>query len=336
MPPYFPDTPAVRETIAMQYNNSITMDERVGEILAQLEEDGLSNDTIIIWTTDHGDGFPRAKREVYDSSLKVPMTIYWPEKWRPKHVKAGTTDDQLISFVDIAPTILSMTGADIPEYMVGKDFTVEGGANREYIYAAKDRMDEAEDRVRAVSDGRFKYMRNYRTDVPAGQHVAFRDGMVMMDDMWRMREEGTLTAEQNQWFDLQSEEQLFDTLSDPDELKDISNNPEYKETLERMRAQLAKWQERDEDFRLIPESELAEEFWPNSVQPITESSELNVWNGKVVITNDNPAASIGYRINGGAWQLYTRPIEITDDMNNIITKAIRYGWAESEETFIKL
>ena len=241
VPPYYPDTKTVRETIARQYNNMVTMDKRIGEILAQLEEDGLSDDTILIWTTDHGDGLPRVKREVYDSSLRVPMTIHWPEKWRPKHVKSGTQDDQLISFVDIAPTILTMAGAEVPENMVGNNIIVEGGAGREYVYAAKDRNDEAEDRVRAVSDGRFKYMRVYRSDVPAGQHLAFRDGLLMMDDLWRMKEEGTLTAEQSQWFELRPEELLLDTQNDSYELVNLAGKQEYKDVLERMRAQLSKW-----------------------------------------------------------------------------------------------
>ena len=336
VPSYYPDIPVVRETIAQQYNNSITMDKRVGEILAQLEEDNLSDDTIIIWTTDHGDGFPRVKREVYDSSLKVPMTIYWPEKWRPKHAQPGTTDNQLISFVDMAPTILTMAGAEVPENMIGNNFVVDGGSGREYIYAAKDRSDESEDRVRAISDGQFKYMRVYRTDVPAGEHIAFRDGLLMMDDMWRMKEEGTLTAVQNQWFELRPEEMLFDTKVDPEEINNIAKDPQYKEVMTRMRAELAKWQERDKDYAETPEIELAEQFWPNGEQPTTEVSELKIGNGKVVIVNPNSAASIGYRINGGYWELYTGPIEIKTGMRDIITKAVRYGWAESEDTFIRL
>ena len=115
LPPYYPDTPVVRADLARHYNNIAYMDREVGQILQALEGDGLADSTIVIWTTDHGDGLPRAKRELFDSGIKVPMIIRWPEAYRPAGVAPGEVDARLISFVDIAPTILVLAGVPVPE-----------------------------------------------------------------------------------------------------------------------------------------------------------------------------------------------------------------------------
>jgi arylsulfatase A-like enzyme len=122
LPPYYPDLPEVRGDIARHYNNIRTMDRRVGELLAALEEDGLADDTIVIWTADHGDGLPRAKRELFDSGIRVPMIVRWPEKYRPSGIEPGDLDHRLISFVDLAPQILDWAGVAPPESIQGRPF----------------------------------------------------------------------------------------------------------------------------------------------------------------------------------------------------------------------
>ncbi|MGF1760129.1 sulfatase [Photobacterium sagamiensis] len=335
IPPYYPDSPGIRETIAQQYNNVATMDTIIGDLLAKLEADGEADDTIIIWTTDHGDGFPRVKREGNNVSLQVPMTIYWPEKWRPKHIKPGTTDDQIISFIDLAPTILAMGGAEQPDFMIGNNFVQENGGGREYYFAAADRIEEAEERTRTVSDSKYKLILNY-LDVPSYQYSGFRAGMPMMRDLLALHEAGSLNEEQEQFFKVRPKEQFFDLSNDPYELNNVIDEPQYAEDIERLRSEMARWQSEVADYAVITEKELALQFWPDGIQPITESSELKIEGGKIVITNSNPAASVGYRVNGGDWKLYTGPIEIKDGLEDVITKAVRYGWAESEETYIKL
>ena len=333
VPPYLPDSPGVRETIAQQYNNTITMDRVVGEILEQLKKDGLAEDTIVIWTTDHGDGFPRIKREANYTSLKVPMTIYWPEKWRPEHIKPGTVDNQLISFIDIAPTILAIAGAEKPDFLMGNDFSVKGGGGREHYFAAADRVEEAAERVRTVSDGRFKLMRNYRS-VPSYQYSGFRSGMPMMKDLLSLHKQGKLNEDQEQFFQLRPYEQLFDTLNDPYELKDLAQNPDYKKQWLRLQKVLNEWQGRVKDYGEIPEKELALQFWPNGIEPITETPVVVVKNNKVTLTaKDN--ASIGYKIDDGEWLLYSLPLNISKG-SSITAKAVRYGWGESEEVELTL
>ena len=333
VPPYLPDSPGVRETLAQQYNNTITMDEIVGEIRTKLEKDGLADNTIIIWTTDHGDGFPRVKREANRTSLEVPMVIYWPEKYRPEHIKPGTVDDQLLSFIDLPPAILAMGGAEKPDFMIGNDFTDKDGAGRQYYFAAADRVEEAPERVRTVSDGRFKLMRNYR-QVPGYQFTQFRSAMPMMKDLVKLHKEGKLSDNQEQFFQLRPFEQLFDTLSDPYELNDIAGLPEHQEKLKELRAAMDDWQVRVKDYGEIPEKELALQFWPDGIQPVTAKPEIKLEQGKLVMAAKNNA-SIGYQVDGGDWLLYSEPLTVKEG-SEVTAKAVRYGWAESEEVEIEL
>ena len=143
------------------YNNIAEMDQQVGAVLKQLEDDGLLENTIIFFYGDHGGPLPREKRLIYDSGLNTPMIIRFPDKKR-----AGTRDDQLTSFVDLAPTLLSLAGIQLPDYMPGLAFLGEHRAaeKRTYIHAAADRFDGFTDAIRAVRDKRFKYIRNYRPE----------------------------------------------------------------------------------------------------------------------------------------------------------------------------
>ena len=206
VPPYYSDTEIVRKDIARQYNNIYTMDQKVGEILAELEQDGLADNTIVIWTTDHGDGFPRAKRELYDSGLKVPMVIRWPAAYRPVEFAQGSIDRRLISFVDMAPTLLKMAGAEQPTYVHGASFyepenyEAEEEAKRKYIYASRDRMDAFHDRQRAVRDKRFKYIRNYYPEKTGYQKLSFRENVDMMRELGDLFAQGALNDIQQRWF----------------------------------------------------------------------------------------------------------------------------------------
>ena len=336
VPPYYPDTTTIRRDIAQQYNNSITMDRLVGEVLQQLEDDGLAESTIVIWTTDHGDGLPRAKRELYDSGIKVPMVIRWPEKFRPEGVAAGDVDERLISFVDIAPTILTMAGVEVPDFVQGRQFlTGEKRDPRKYVYAAADRMDEARDRQRAVRDAQFKYIRNDFTDRPGAKHLAFRDNLDSMRELWKLHATGMLDEVQSQWFENHPPEELYDTLGDPYEITNLARDPLYAGVLIRMRGALENWQERVIDFGAIPESELAATNWPNGERPTTAAPIFTTLpDGRTItVTASTPGASIGYRINGGQWMLYSGPIYLPPG-SELSAKAVRYGWAESAESVL--
>jgi N-sulfoglucosamine sulfohydrolase len=329
VPPYYVDTPTVRADMARHYNNIAAMDQQVGEILAQLEADGLAESTIVIWTTDHGDGLPRAKRELFDSGIKVPMIVRWPQAYRPDGVPVNGFDSRLVSFVDLAPTLLRLAGVESPPYLQGRDI-VEAQA-RQYIYASRDRIDEVEDRQRAVRDQRYKYIRSWYPEQPGGHHLLFRDNMEMMIEFWSLLEAGELNAEQRQWFEAPGEERLFDLASDPHELHDLADEPEYQATLERMRKALSQWQQSVGDWSEEPEAAMMARFQPEGETPVTAAPETVFQTGKMLLQSSTEGASIGYRLGEGPWKLYSGPVAVSPGVE-IEAKAVRYGWEESGVT----
>lgn len=196
VPPYYPDTPAVRADIARQYDNVQIMDAWVGERMEELRRAGVLDNTIVIWTTDHGDGLPRGKRSLYDSGLRVPMIVRFPDGRG-----AGTIDERMISFVDLAPTILSLANAPRQPLMQGEDFFSAAFRGHAYVFAARDRFDAVYfDKSRAVRSGDFKYIRNYNLDVPFYGDIPYRDNNATMRELRRMHSEGTLNAQQSGYF----------------------------------------------------------------------------------------------------------------------------------------
>ena len=139
VPPYYPDHAAIRADIAQHYNNIFTMDQMVGKLLRQLEEDGLADNTIVIWTTDHGDGLPRGKREIYDSGIKVPLIVHWPADLKPAMLNPDSIDKKLVSFVDIGPSVLTIAGIPVPDYMHGSAQLVPGASPKKRLYLCRQR-----------------------------------------------------------------------------------------------------------------------------------------------------------------------------------------------------
>ena len=337
VPPYFPDSPTVRNDIAQHYANIHYMDKIVGEILLQLEKDGEAENTIVIWTTDHGDGLPRSKREIYDSGIKVPMIVYWPEQYRPKENTAGGENTRLISFVDLGPSVLSLAGIKVPEHMHGAARLGQVNApDRTYVFAAKDRHDELLSRERAVRSHNFKYIRNHLPGSPGGNHMNYRDRQDIMQDLWQHLEDGKLNATQRLWFEPSPPEKLYDVINDPYEVTNLVSHPDHKKTLATLRSTLHDWQNSVGDMGEIPEIEMARRFWPDGLQPTTQVPLLaRNASGLVTVKNQTPHASVGYRFGSGPWLLYTAPVALTKGQTAYF-KAVRYGWAESTETSITM
>lgn len=329
VPPYYPDTPAVRAAIARHYNNIITMDRTVGRILQQLRDSELWDNTVVIWTTDHGDGFPRAKRELFDSGLHVPMVIRWPDRWAPAGARPGSIDRRLISLIDLAPTILTLADVPIPKYIQGRSI-IAPSRQRQYIYAARDRIDELPDRQRAVRDARYKYIMNL-SQQPGGMALAFRDKTPLMQALWQAKANGELNAVQRQWFETRPAEYLFDTQTDPNELTNLVNDPAHAATLERMRSAMADYRARVSDFSDLDESVQAKTAMPNGELPITDAVQYTASANGLVLSSDTKGASIGYRIQSGEWRLYSEPLRLQAGAK-VEAKAVRYGWQESEVT----
>lgn len=333
LPPYYPDTVTVRADLARHYNNIAVMDRQVGEILAKLEEDGLAEDTVVIYIGDHGDGLPRAKRWLYDSGLQIPMIVRWPGR-----VEAGSVEEGLVAGIDLAPTLLALAGVAVPDHMQGR-VLLGPAAEPEpgYVYAARDRMDEVDDTVRAVRDRRFKYIRNLYPERPYVQPSAFRDQMPMMEELNQLAAQGRLEGDAALWFrSTRDAEELYDTESDPHEVHNLAADPAHAETLERMRAELDRWLAVSPDLGLRPESELQERFWPGGVQPRTPDPEIEIRSdGRVAVRCAEPGASVEVREGRGAWNLYVKPVRAAPGVR-ITARAVRYGWEESGEVSLRV
>jgi len=349
VPPYYPDTPKVREALARMYTNIEYNDRILGELLRQLEEDGLAENTVVFHWSDHGP-LPRGKRWPYDAGIHVPLIVRWPGVIEP-----GSVSDRLISTIDLGPTVLSIAGVEIPYHMQGRAFLGEQAAPpRKYVYATRDRYDESYDMVRAVRDKRFKYIRNYRPDLPYLLWIPYRNRHPILQEMWRLYLEGKLEGPQLLMFrSRRPVEELYDTQSDPYEINNLAYDPEYRPVLERMRRALDEWLEEVGDMGRISEEEMVRRWYPEGRQPQTAPPLF------IPICEENPGlepapkggtftapvllqihcatqgASIGYTFEDGErphWKLYTEPIRLPLGETRIRAKAIRIGYRESEES----
>jgi uncharacterized sulfatase len=256
LPPYYPDTPKVRETVARLYDVITAMDVQVGKILRQLEADGLSEDTIVMFWSDHGDGLPRAKRWLYNSGTRVPMIVRIPERFRTgEYGRPGSTDDRLISMIDLAPTVLRLAGVEVPPHFQGQPFLGDDKpAPRRYVHAARDRIDERYDMVRMVRDDRYLYLRTYMPWYPALAMLDYAEKNEIRQEMRRLLAEGELTPVATQYFSVpRPYEQLFDTQADPDEVNNLADDGPHAEVLARLRAECDQWMLETGDAHFVAE-----------------------------------------------------------------------------------
>lgn len=263
IPAYHPDTPEVRRDWAQYYDRITMMDKLAGANLRELAEAGLADDTIVFFYGDHGSGMPRSKRSACNSGLNVPFIVYFPPKWRhlaPKEYSPGGTSDRLISFVDLAPTVLSLAGVNAPEWMQGTPFCGKNAAAEpEFSYGFRGRMDERYDLVRSVRDKRFMYVRNFMPHRPHGQHNAYMFQTPTTRVWYRLFEQGKLNAVQSQfWQQPKQVEELYDLKADPDEVNNLaqSNSQEVSDRLVRMRGALDRWESKIKDVGFLPEWEI--------------------------------------------------------------------------------
>jgi N-sulfoglucosamine sulfohydrolase len=258
LPAYHPDDPVIRHDWAQYYDRITELDRQIGEKLDELEDEGLLEETIIFYYSDHGGVLPRSKRFLYDSGIHVPMIVRIPEKYRHLASAApGTASDRLVSFVDLAPTVLSLAGVPIPKHMQGNAFL---GRNRtknpEYIYAFRDRMDERYDLMRAVRDHRYKYIRNYMPHLIYGQHLEYLWRMPATRRWEILYNQGKCSEEQRRFWEPKPAEELYDTRNDPDEVHNLVQDPACHATLIHLRGALDQWLLEIQDTGFMPEGEM--------------------------------------------------------------------------------
>ena len=265
VPPYHPDTGAVRRDWA-RYADMITfMDRQVGQLLAELDKDGLTKDTIVFFYSDHGAGMPRSKRWLFDSGMRVPLIVRFPKKYASFASGApGSETARLVSFVDFAPTVLQLAGVGVPTHMQGRAFlggeSQQAAAHRRYVFGFRDRMDERYDMIRCVSNGRFKYIRNFMPHLPYAQHIDYMYQMPTMREWQRQYAAGELNAVQRAFFEAKPTVELYDTRADPHEVVNLAGKPEHAQIQSELRGALREWMSRIVDVGFLPEADLRSRF----------------------------------------------------------------------------
>ena len=257
LPPYYPDHSVTRQDYAKYLDSATELDVKIGQVLAQLEQEGMASNTIVIFMGDNGEAHVRGKQFCYEEGLHVPMMIRWPAAVAaPKHFSKGLMDDRLLESIDMAPTLLSLAGAPIPPKMQGKAFLGDkAGAPKEYIFGARDRCDETAMRLRTVRDVRYRYVRNFTPELPFLAPNAYKERQY---PVWNLIKElnaaGKLTPEQAVLCaPRQPEEELYDLQADPDEIHNLAQNPEHQAVLQRLRGVLEQWITDSDDKGRFPE-----------------------------------------------------------------------------------
>lgn len=334
LPGYFPDVAQVRHDVARQYSNIELLDQQMGDILDELEQQGLLENTIIFFYSDHGGALPRGKRDIHDSGLRVPFMIRFPGgKYK------GYTDE-LISFVDLAPTVLSLAGIKSPEYMQGQPFLGQYKAQkpRSYVYGSSDRFDEVTDMRRAVRDKRFLYIRNFYPSLPAYKDLSYRKQMPMMKTLVELWKQRGLEGVEKRWFESpKAEEELYDTKADTDNVHNLANDSSYSENLTELRNELKAWQSRIGDKGPIPEYDMLLRMWPDGEQPVTQKPKISSEGNSVTLSCPTEGAEIAYLVTDkeitptldSGWKLYSKPFELNKG-DIVYAMANRIGYRDSE------
>jgi uncharacterized sulfatase len=259
LPAYHPDTPEVRRDWAQYYDRVTEMDAQAGERLKELEDAGLMDDTIIFYYGDHGSGMPRSKRWPYNSGLQVALLVYVPEKFKdlaPADYQAGAVSDRMVSFVDLAPTLLSIAGILPPDWMQGHAFMGRFAAPPpKYLFGFRGRMDERYDLVRSVRNQRFIYIRNYLPHLIYGQHIDYMFQTPTTRVWKQLYDEGKLRPPQTLFWEAKPPEELYDLQTDKSEVKNLVGSPEHQAVLNELRQALREHTLRIRDVGFLSEAE---------------------------------------------------------------------------------
>jgi len=274
-PPYYPDHPITRQEWARYLNSVSGMDRRVGWILDRLREDGLEDETVIIFFADNGRLEARGIHWCYDTGLHVPMIIRWPKSFpAPPQYRPGSVNDQVISLLDLTATTLAIAGIDRVPLMQSRIFLGErADPPRRYAFSARDRIDETVNRIRSVRDSRYHYLRNFMPEQSFASLNRYKEKCCLVKPLMRkLHAEGKLTGPPAALFEPLPFEQLFDTESDPHEIHNLadSGRPEHREALVRLRAAMDTWLVETGDLGQWPEP-------PEVVAPFEK--EMHDWFG---------------------------------------------------------
>ena len=369
LPPYHPDTEVFRRSWARYLDLITEMDSWIGTLLDQLEEDGLMDNTIVVFWSDHGRGMPRAKRWTNDSGLHEPLIIRWPGRIEP-----GTVDRRLVHLMDLAPSMLRACGFDVPDAMHAVPFLDTSGLNadphREFVISGSDRMGELEDMTRTVRDERYRYIRHFHPDRSPMQHCDYPDSLWTWREMRRLasqeagqRAQGlarTLLTDAQRQLTAPSKdvEELYDIETDPHELVNLAEDPGHRDVMARMRCALEEWSSAHEDLGLLAEDDLLERWRPGGQWQITPEPQVIGSGDDLRVTTGTPGAVIVWTDEGPParsasgkqephipqgvdrarederhWRLLSGAWPLPRDRSTWV-RAVRLGWQESDEVLV--
>lgn len=297
IPPFYLDSPEMRKQFARVYNSIKLTDNRIGELLDRLEKDNLKDSTIIFFYADHGEGMPRGKTNGINYGYRVPFIIWFPEMY--KHLSpwgtAGVITDDLIDFTDLAPTLISLAGGEIPEHLEGRPFLGKKRSEPiDHLHLSSDRSDNGIDMVRTVTDGRFVYSRNYMPYIYEARYIRYMEIGEIKQQMRKDLAENKLNPLQKSLFGPRPAEFLFDIENDLWETQNLADDPEFQPVLKKMRKLLKEEMLKSRDVLFLPEYEIgllsdtttAYEFRLNAeeypLEEIYEAASLSGFRGKEV------------------------------------------------------
>lgn len=249
LPPYYPDVHAFRQDWAEYLNSVQYTDLEVGHLLDRLQNEGLMENTVIFFITDHGISQARGKQFLYDEGTKIPFIIRAPDRFKP------AVREDLINHIDISATSLQLAGIEIPDYMEANPLLGEDYAPQEYIVTARDRCDETVDHIRSVRRDNFKYIRNYLPLRPYLQPCRYKDHKPWMPVLKELDRKGELDEiQQRVTAKTRPAEELYDLSSDPFEIHNLAGDAKYAEVLSQLRKDLEEWIDDTGDKGVNPES----------------------------------------------------------------------------------
>lgn len=277
--PYHPATPEMKHDWAQFYDKVEDMDTWIGDKLKELDDLGLADNTIVFYYGDHGGILARSKRYVYETGTRVPFIIRIPKKYKylfPEN-EPGSKVDRLISFVDLVPTLLSIAGIKIPDYLQGSAFLgKQKTADPKYAYMFRGRMDERYDMCRAVRDQKYRYIRNYMPYRVYGQHLDYLWKAPSIRSWEKAYKNGECNEVQSRFWNTKPVEELYDTENDPWEINNLAENAKYKDVLLRMRAANRNWEIRIKDTGFIPEADRVDRAGDIPMYDYMRSGKINL------------------------------------------------------------
>ncbi|MCA0932505.1 sulfatase [Lutimonas saemankumensis] len=269
LPPYYADTPVIREDWAKYLDQMEYMDNEVGLLLKDLEAKGMRDNTIIIFIGDNGRCNVRGKGYLYEPGLHLPLIVNWPAA-----LTGGKKEERLVASVDVAATILHAAGVEIPDYMTARSIIKEDNEPREYVYSARDLWDEILEQSRAITTTEYRYIKNNITDQSYDAHQAYLEFYRPAVHVMRgLNEKNELTELQSKFFEpTKPKEELYDRINDPYETVNLIDHPEYQAVADKMRGYYEDWNTENHDYGL------EEIIWENCPPP--KSVEIMEWLNK--------------------------------------------------------